>query len=79
MILFICISIRIDWVKKISLTVKCKFDFSLFPNDEQTCDITPYLARLDKNKQDIVAYQMIVPLDSYVITTHEIVETSSAP
>lgn len=24
-----------------TLTVKCSFDYTLFPNDEQTCDIIP--------------------------------------
>jgi len=31
----------INWVRKMALTVKCNFDYTLFPNDEQSCDIIP--------------------------------------
>lgn len=34
---------RIDWVRKVALTVKCGFDFSLFPNDHQSCDVIPVI------------------------------------
>eukprot|EP00347_Sterkiella_histriomuscorum_P019697 403340633 len=67
----------VDWVRKVSLTVKCQFDFSLFPNDNQQCNIVPYITRYEKSQVDFTAYQVDNPLQ--VQPTNPVVTTSSAP
>jgi Neurotransmitter-gated ion-channel ligand binding domain len=40
---------EIDWLRKVALTVKCNFDFSLYPNDHQECSVIPYITRYQTN------------------------------
>jgi hypothetical protein len=68
---------RIDQVRKVALTIKCTFDFGLFPNDEQSCDIVPKVDHYSKSQVNIFNFGDERPLTANA--SHEVVATTTPP
>lgn len=46
-----------EWVSKKSLEIKCEFDLSKFPNDQQDCFIIPFIRIYDESEVFMSPFQ----------------------